>query len=164
MFKLYYIKTHVVSHNPVSCFLPDIESKYSGQMGISKFLGQQRQHGEPALEGDNVLQDASASDTSEIFPGFQEKIPHGLQHFRDNELVDKRQHLDQEPTNTHVIGTAEKSGEHLQPDEKRLQLRVRVDDQLARRFARQTANDAEKQSPFRLRRFRQRLGCEQLSE
>ena len=118
-------------------------------MGVSKFLSQQRQHGESALESDNVLQNAGASDTLQVFTGFQEKVSHGLRYFSDDKLRDKRQQPDQEFSINrfvHVFGATEKSGEYLQPDEKRLQLRICLDDQLTRRLAHQTENDAEESS------------------
>lgn len=135
-------------------------------MGVSKFPGEQHQHGEPAVESDNVFQDAGAADTLEIFPGIQEKVSHGVRYIRDNELPDQRQHSDEElpvERGVHVLGAAEKPGEHLQPDEERLQLRVRVDHQLAGRFAHEAADVPEEGAPG-LRRFRQRFGREQLSE
>jgi len=135
-------------------------------VGISEFLGQQRQLGEPVLESDNVLlQDARTSDTLQVFPGFQEKISRGLQYDPDHEFLDKRQLHQELPVgrDAHLLGAAEKSGEYLQPDEKRLQFRVRVDDQLAGRLARQTEDVAEEGS-LGLRRFRQRFGSEQFPE
>jgi len=135
-------------------------------VGFSKFLGQQRQLGEPVPEGDDVLQDAGASDTLQVLPGFQEKISRGLQYIRnDDEFADKWQLHQELPVdrNARVLGAAKESGEHLQPDEERLQLRVRVDDQLAGWLAQQTEDVAEEGS-FGLRRFRQRLGGQQLAE
>lgn len=132
----------------VRLIFSDTKGKYSRQMGVSKFLGQQRQYGEPALESDNVLQNAGASDTLQVFPGFQEKVSHGLRYFSD-ELRDKRQQPDQEFSinrDVHVFGATEKPGEYLQPDEKRLQLRIRLDDQLTRWLAHQTEDDAEESS------------------
>lgn len=139
-------------------------------MGISKFLGQQRQlGGEPAVEsGDNLLQNASTSSTLEVFASFQEKISHGLQHVvRDDELLDERRLCEEFSVDDNVRvldGAAEKFGEYLQPDEERLQLRVRVDYQLAGWLAYPAENDPALQGPFGLRRFRQRLGGEQFSE
>jgi hypothetical protein len=134
-------------------------------VGISELLGQQRQLGEPVLESDNVLQDAGTSDTLQVLPGFQEEISRGLQYIPDHEFLDKWQLHQELPVdrNAHLLGAAEKSGEYLQPDEKRLQFRVRVDDQLAGWLAHQTENVAEEGS-FRLRRFRQRFGSEQFPE
>ena len=69
----------------------DTKGKYSRQVGVSKFLSQQRQHSEPAIESDNVFQDAGASDILQVLPGFQKKVSHGLWYFSDDKFHDKRQ-------------------------------------------------------------------------
>lgn len=128
---------------------PDTKGKHSRQMGVSKFLNQQRQHGKPALESDNVLQDAGASNTLQVFPGFQEKVSHRLRYFSDDKLRDKRQQPNQKfsiKRDVHILGATKKPGKYLQSDEKRLQLRIRLDDQLTRRLAYQAEDDAEESS------------------
>lgn len=72
-------------------FFSDTKSKYSRQMGVSKFLDQQCQHGKPALESDNILQNAGATDTLQVFSGFQEKISHGIRYIYDELFLDKWQ-------------------------------------------------------------------------
>lgn len=131
-------------------------------MGFPEFLGEQREHGERPLEEHRVLQDASSSDTLQVFAGLQEEEPRGVRVLP--EQFDDKQQPEEKPfdhqLHTAAVRTSEKPGKHLQSDAKRLQLRVRVYGQLARGCTRPAENTGAEEVQDGLRRLGQRFGSE----
>lgn len=144
------------------------KDEHSGQVGLAKFLGEQRKHGQRASEERRFFQDARPPNTLQVLARVQEeesdRVRHVLVQFlldrrRENCLARRHRHL-----HAAALRASQEPGEHLQPDAKRLQFRVRVGRQLARGIAREQAEGGAEEGEDGLRRLGQRLGREQLAE
>lgn len=129
--KRYYVQNESEPFPPFTA----TESEHPGQVGFSEFLGEQREHGQRALEGDHFLQDASSSDTLQVLASLQKEEPRSIrlffQQFLDKQRYEKP--LDNyDHLYTAALRTSEKLREHLQSNAKRLQLRIRVYSQFTR--------------------------------
>lgn len=145
------------------------KGEHPGQVGLAKLVGEQREHGQRASEERGFFQDARSPNTLQVLARLQEEEPDRVRHVLvQGPLLDQRPRQNPLARHPHLrapaLRTSQELGEHLQPDAKRLQFRVRVDRQLARGIARQQAESRAQEGQDGLRRLGQRLGREQLAE